>query len=189
MGTFLIGLFLFLGIHSVSIVNEPWRDQMVKKMGEWPWKGVYSLVSIFGFILMLWGYGSARSTTSILYSSPLWIQNLSLLLLLPVFPLLIAAYFPGRIKATAQHPMLLATILWAIAHLLTAGSVLNVLLFGSFLGWAVVDRISVQRRRQRATPGAPSAKYNDSIACVVGLGLYLAFIFWLHELLIGVSPY
>ncbi len=188
MGIFLLGLLLFLGIHSVSIVNEPWRDRMVKKIGEWPWKVVYSLVSIFGFILIIWGYGVVRGDTVTLYTPPLWLQHISLFLLLPVFPLLVAAYFPGRIKAATKHPMLLSTMLWAIAHLLTTGSLLNVTLFGSFLAWAVWDRISVEHRLSRPIPGAPTSNYNDIIACVIGLGHYFVFVFRLHVILVGVSP-
>jgi uncharacterized membrane protein len=188
MGLFLTGLLIFLGIHSISIINESWRDRMVNKIGEWPWKGVYSLAAIFGFILMIWGYGAVRYDTVVLYTPPEWQQYISLLLLLPVFPLLIAAYFPGRIKAAATHPMLLATILWAIAHLFINGSLNNVILFGSFLAWAVWDLVSVQHRQPRPIPGAPHSKFNDIIACVLGLGLYFAFVFRLHELLIGISP-
>ncbi len=188
MGIFLLGLLLFLGIHSVSIVNEPFRDRMVKKIGEWPWKTVYSLVSVFGFILIIWGYEVARDDTVPLYTPPLLLQHLSLFLLLPVFPLLIAAYFPGRIKSATKHPMLLSTMLWAIAHLLTSGTFLDVTLFGSFLAWAVWDRISVEHRRPRPIPGAPSSNYNDIIACVLGIGLYFSFVFRLHAMLFGVSP-
>ncbi|NNK95052.1 MAG: NnrU family protein [Desulfobacterales bacterium] len=188
MGIFVIGLIIFFGIHSISIVNEPWRDRMVDKIGEWPWKGLYSLGAIFGFILMIWGYGVARSEAVVLYTPPPWLQHISLVLLLPVFPLLIAAYFPGRIKEAIKHPMLTATKLWAVAHLFTNGSLVGVILFGSFLAWAVWDRISVQRRLPRPIPGAPPAHFNDIVASVFGIGLYFAFFFWLHALLIGVSP-
>lgn len=187
MGIFLTGLLIFLGIHSISIINESWRNLMVDKIGKWTWKGLYSFVSIFGFILIIWGYGSARYDSALLYNPPIWLQHFSLVLLLPVFPLLVAAYFPGRIKAATQHPMLISTMLWALAHLFSTGSLANVILFGSFLIWAIMDRISIEHRRPRAIPGAPYSSFNDIIACVVGLGIYLAFVFWLHELLIGVS--
>lgn len=189
MGIFLIGLLLFFGIHSISIVNESWRDRIVNKIGEWPWKGVYSLVAILGFILIIWGYGAGRYDSVVLYTSPLWLQQISLLLLLPVFPLLVAAYFPGRIKAVTVHPMLLSTKLWALSHLFMNGSFINVILFGTFFAWAVWDRISLQHRRLRPILGAPASNFNDIIACVIGLGLYLAFVFWLHALFIGVSPF
>jgi uncharacterized membrane protein len=188
MSVFLLGLFIFLGIHCISIVNDSWRNRMVDAIGEWPWKGIYSLVSIFGFVLLVRGYGVARYDAGLLYSPPLWLQHFSLLLFVPVFPLLIAAYFPGRIKTATKHPMLLATILWAGAHLLANGSLVGVVLFGSFLIWAVVDLISVGRRRTRPVPGAPYSHLNDIVAGVAGLGLYCIFLFWLHEILFGVAP-
>lgn len=186
MTIFLTGLFIFIGIHSISIIHDPWRNLMVNKIGKWPWKGLYCLVSILGLIVIVWGYGIARYDSTLLYTPPLWLQNFSLLLFLAVFPLLVAAYFPGRIKTATGHPMLLATMLWAVAHLFSNGSLVNVILFGSFLTWAVIDRISIERRRPRPIPSAPYSSFNDIIACVVGLVLYLAFIIWLHELLIGV---
>lgn len=183
----LLGLLMFLGIHSVSIVDEPWRDRVVCLLGEWQWKGIYSIVAMCGFILIAWGYGEARYDAVILYTPPVWLRHLALLLLLPVFPLLAAAYFPGRIKTIVKHPMLLSTMLWAASHLLANGSLNGLVLFGSFLIWAIVDRISLQSRPSRPIPGAPPAKVNDIIALVVGLGIYFAFLYHLHALLIGVS--
>lgn len=186
MTIFLTGLLVFIGIHSISIISDPWRNLMVGKIGEWPWKGLYSFASIVGFVLIVWGYGIARYDSTQLYNPPLWLQHFSLVLLLPVFPLIVAAYFPGRIKAATKHPMLLATMLWALAHLFANGSLVNVILFCSVLIWAIIDRISLEQRQPRKIPGAPHSSFNDSIACVVGLIVYLAFMFWLHELLIGV---
>ena len=188
MGVLLLGFVIFFAVHSVSIVNEPWRDRMVAKMGEWPWKGVYSLVAIAGFVLIVWGYGLARSDPVFLYAPPMWLRHLALLLLVPVFPLLLATYLPGRIQAATKHPMLAATKLWAVAHLLANGMLADVLLFGGFLAWAVVDRISMKRRKQRSIPGAPPSKVNDIIAVIFGLALYVAFALWLHTWLIGISP-
>lgn len=187
MSVFVIGLVVFLGIHMVSIVNDPWRNRMVDNIGEWPWKGIYSLISIAGFWMMIHGYGLARYDATVLYDPPSWMQNIAVILMLPVFPLLIAAYLPGRIKAVTRHPMLLATKCWALAHLLATGSVVSVILFASFLGWAVLDRISVNNRAARANPAAPAYKFNDLLALTVGIGLYLAFVFGLHHSLIGVS--
>jgi uncharacterized membrane protein len=189
MITLIAGLIIFLGVHSVSIINEPWRDRMVEKIGLWPWKGLYSALSLVGFILIVNGYEIASITTPILYYPPLWLQHLSLLLLVPVFILLIAAYMPGRIKQAVTHPMLTAVKLWALAHLLANGSLADVALFGSFLLWAVLDRISFRRRVARPIPGAPVSPKNDAIAIGAGLLLYLAFLLWLHKLLFGVSPY
>ncbi|TKB06878.1 NnrU family protein [Desulforhopalus sp. IMCC35007] len=184
---FLLGLFLFLGIHCISIVNDSWRNRIVEKVGGLPWKGVYALVSICGFALLVRGYAVVRYESALLYSPPQWLQYFSMLLFLPVFSLLIAAYFPGRIKTATKHPMLLATILWAGAHLLSNGSQVNVILFGSFLAWAVVDLVSIGRRQARPVPGAPYSHFNDIIACVFGLGLYVMFVFWLHEIFFGVA--
>lgn len=189
MASFIIGILLFLGVHSISVISEPWRNRVVDAIGEWPWKALYSLVAVAGLVLLIYGYGSIRYDTAVAYVPPRWLNHLSILVLAPVFPLLLAAYLPGRIKTKTRHPMLLAVKIWAFAHLLVNGSLADVLLFGSFLGWAVWDRISLKHRQQRPILGAPASGANDIIAVVGGLGLYLGFIFWFHEMLIGVSVY
>jgi len=186
MNVLLLGLVIFFGVHSVSIVNDPWRNRMVAKIGEWPWQGAYALVAIAGFVLIVWGYGLARQEPVVLYTPPAWLHSVAMVLLVPIFPLLLATYLPGRIQAAAQHPMLAATKLWAVAHLLVNGMLADVLLFGVFLVWAVVDRISMKRRTQRPVPSIPPSPANDLIAVVGGLALYAAFVLWLHGLLIGV---
>lgn len=186
MGWLILGLVLFLGIHSVAIFADSWRNRMAEKLGEWPWKGLYSVVAIIGLVLIIWGYGLARQDPVWLYMPPHWLRHVSMLLLLPVFPLLLAAYFPGRIQATLQHPMLVAVKAWALAHLLTNGAAADVLLFGSFLAWAVADRMSLKRRSPRSIPALPRSNWNDAIAVAGGLALYLAFMFWLHRALIGI---
>ena len=188
MGVLVLGLVLFFAAHSVSIVNEAWRDRMVARYGERAWQGGYALVAIVGFVLLVWGYGLARQEPVVVYTPPAWLRHVALLLLVPVFPLLLAAYLPGRIQTATKHPMLAATKLWAFAHLLANGMLADVLLFGVFLIWAVIDRISMKRRVPRPVPGAPPAKANDLIALVAGLILYAVFVFWLHAWLIGVSP-
>ena len=182
----IIGLVLFLGIHSVSIVAEGWRDSTMQRVGEGAWKGIYSLVSLAGFGLFGWGYGEARLDPVLLYAPPAWLRHVGMLVLLPVFPLLVAVYFPGRIKRVAKHPMLLATKLWALAHLLMNGMLADVLLFGGFLIWAIADRISMKRRTQRPLPSLPESKINDVIVFVVGIGIYFVFVKWLHTVLIGI---
>ncbi|MGB0750866.1 MAG: NnrU family protein [Gammaproteobacteria bacterium] len=182
----IIGLVLFLGIHSVSIVAEGWRDSTMQRVGEGAWKGIYSLVSLAGFGLIVWGYGEARLDPVLLYAPPAWLRHVGMLVLLPVFPLLVAVYFPGRIKRVAKHPMLLATKLWAFAHLLMNGMLADVLLFGGFLIWAIADRISMKRRTQRPLPSLPESKINDVIVFVVGIGIYFVFVKWLHTVLIGI---
>jgi len=181
------GLILFLGMHSISIVNESWRNQVAARFGEWPWKGVYSIVAITGLVLIIMGYSQARLEPTVLYSPPGWTVHLSMLLMLFVFPALIAAYFPGRISDVLKHPMLVAVKFWALAHLISNGTLADVLLFGSFLAWAVVDRISMKRRTQRPIIRSPRTGFNDVIVVAGGLGVYLAFVFWLHAALFGVA--
>jgi uncharacterized membrane protein len=185
----ILGLVIFLGVHSVEIVSPTFRGRAVARFGEKPYKGIYSLLSIIGFVLLVWGYGVARQHPVLVYAPPLWMRHLTLLLMLPVFPLFLAAYLPGRIKAAVKHPMLAAVKLWAFAHLLANGMLADLLLFGGFLIWAVADRVSVKRRAVvRPVPGPPPGKYNDLIAVVGGLALYVAFVFRLHLWLIGVPP-
>ena len=188
MGIFLVGLVLFLGIHTVSIVAPQWRAGQVARLGERPWKGLYAGLATVGLGLLIYGYGVARQSPVVLYTPPTALRHLALLLMLPAFPLLLAAYFPGRIKAAAKHPMLLATKLWATAHLLANGTLVDVLLFGGFLVWAIADRISLKRRLGGNTPGAPARAYNDAIAVIVGLALYAFFVLKAHRWLFGVSP-
>ncbi|MDP2018023.1 NnrU family protein [Hydrogenophaga sp.] len=189
----ILGLVLFLGVHSVSIVSPDGRNRLVKQLGEGPWKGLYSLVSLAGFVLIVVGYGAAREAPVLLYTLPNGFRHLAAVLMLPVFVLLLAAYLPGRIKSAAKHPMLLAVKLWALAHLLANGTLADVLLFGGFLAWAVVDRISVKKRTAagllRAGPVLPDSRANDAIALVGGLGIYVLFVVWAHAWLIGVRPF
>ena len=188
MGLFLFGLVLFLGIHSVAIVAPAWRDaQAARRPGAW--KMAYSVVSALGLVLLIYGYGAARQVTPVVWTPPAALRHLALLLMLPVFPLLLAAYLPGRISRAAKHPMLLAVKFWATAHLLANGTLVDMLLFGAFLAWAVADRIAVKRRAvPRAVPGAPASARNDLIVVVVGLVLYGAFLGGVHRWLVGVSP-
>jgi uncharacterized membrane protein len=182
------GLVVFLGTHSIAIVNAGWRDRMIARLGAPAWKLLFGLVSLLGLVLIVWGYGLARQEPVILYVPPLWLRHVTLLLLVPVFPLLLAAYLPGRIQTATRHPMLAAVKLWAFAHLLANGMLADVVLFGAFLVWAVADRISLKHRTPPFVPGAAPSKLNDLIAVVAGLGLYVAFLFWLHRWLIGVPP-
>lgn len=188
MSLLVVGLLLFLGIHSVSIVANDWRDAQVRRRGEGAWKGLYSVVALIGLVLIVVGYGQARQAPVVLYVPPTGLRHAAWLLMLPVFVLLLASNLPGRIQTATRHPMLLATKLWATAHLLANGTLADVLLFGGFLAWAVLDRISVKRRPPRPKPELPRKPYNDVIALVGGLALYAAFIGGLHTWLIGVAP-
>jgi uncharacterized membrane protein len=182
------GLILFFGVHSLAIAAPYWREQMLLFVGTGTWKGLYALLSGIGFILMLVGYAHARQAPLVLYLPPGGLRYLTFVLMLPVFPLLLAAYLPGAIQARARHPMLAAVKLWASAHLLAIGTLPDVLLFGSFLLWAIVDRISLKRRITLRPPRALPWCLNDAIAIVLGLALYAGFLLRLHTLLIGVSP-
>lgn len=189
MTLFVVGLLLFLGVHCVSIVARPWRDAQVQRLGEGPWKGLYSVVALAGFVLMLYGYGLARSAPVVLWTPPAFMRHVTALVMLPFFVLLLAAYVPGRIRTAARHPMLLAVKLWAAAHLLSNGTLADVLLFGAFLAWAVIDRIALKRRGAGAVPTAGRARAaNDVVIVVLGLVLYVVFVGWGHRWLIGVSP-
>ena len=189
MPLLIAGLVLFLGVHSVAIVAPSFRARTIQRMGEGAWKGLYSLISLAGFVLICYGFGLARQAPVVLYSPPIWLHHLAFLVMLPVFPLLIAAYLPGRIKTAAKHPMLAAVKFWAFAQVLANGSLADVLLFGGFLAWAVVDRISVKRRaKPQVLRTAPPGPWNDAIAVVLGLAVYALLIGWAHVRLFGVSP-
>jgi uncharacterized membrane protein len=182
------GLVLFLGVHSVSIFAEPLRDRLAAK-SEGLWKGGYALASLAGIVLVCMGYADARMNPTFLWVPPSWMSHVAALLLLPVFILFVAPYLPGRISAAAKHPQLVAVKLWALAHLLVNGTLADAVLFGGFLAWAVADRISLKRRTPRALMTAPPSGANDAIAVVVGLLLYVGFVFWAHAALIGVAPF
>lgn len=193
MAWLIVGLVLFLGVHSVSIVSPQGRHALAQRMGESGFKGLYTLISFLGLGLIIWGYGLARQAPVFLYTPPTGMRHLAALLMLPVFVLLLAAYLPGRVQRAARHPMLLAVKFWALAHLLANGTLADVLLFGGFLAWAVADRISVKRRAAagllRSAPTAPMGPVNDVIALLGGLVLYAVFVVWVHGWLFGVRPF
>lgn len=188
MEMLLAGMVLFLGTHSVSIVNPAWRDRMAARLGERAWQGAYALIALVGLVLIVQGYAAARLDPTLLYAPPMWLRHVALLLLVFVFPLLLAAYLPGRIRTQTRHPMLAATKIWAFAHLLANGMLHDLLLFGGFLAWAVVDRISLRRRQPKPVPSAPASRYNDAIAVGAGLALYAWFLLHGHAWLFGVGP-
>ena len=190
MALLIVGLVIFLGVHSVAIVAPGWRDAQRARLGEGPWKGGFALASVVGLALIVYGYGVARQNPVVVFTPPVWTRHLAALLLLPVFPLLLSTYLPGRIKSMAKHPTLLATKLWALAHLIANGNLADVLLFGGFLAWAVADRIAAGRRAvPRTLPAAPPGPMNDAIAIVAGLAIYALFVVWAHRWLIGVAPF
>jgi uncharacterized membrane protein len=187
----ILGLVLFLGAHSVRIVAEPWRAQRIAAMGQPAWKGLLGVLSIVGFVLIIWGYGQARSDPVSLYVPPLWTRHLAALLTVPAFVLLAAAYVPGtRIKRAVGHPMVAGVKIWALAHLLANGTLADVVLFGTFLVWSVLDyRAARQRDRLAGVKYAVGPVWRDLVAVVGGLALWALFAFRLHAAWIGVSPF
>jgi uncharacterized membrane protein len=187
MTILVLGIILFLGIHSVDIIAPAWRQRQVERVGEGTWKGIYSVFALVGLVLLIWGYGLARDEGIVLYEPPMGLRHVALLLMLLAFMALAIYAFPaGKLKAKLKHPMLVAIKLWAVAHLLANGDLASVLLFGTFLVWAVFDRISVKRRHVR-TPAPGPVKW-DIIAMIVAVVFYLLFLWRLHYWLIGVYP-
>jgi uncharacterized membrane protein len=182
-----LGLAIFLGTHLFTTQRRS-RAALIERMGEGPFKLAYSVLSLFGLILLVIGYGQARETGPVaLWDPPSGLRHVALLLNLPIFVLIAAAYLPGRIKAATKHPMLLAVKLWALAHLLANGDLASILLFGSFLAWAVLARIAAKRREAvEGRPERPGSARNDALAVAIGLILYGVTVTWLHPLLIGV---
>ncbi len=187
----LIGLILFLGAHSVRIFADDWRTRQLERLGKGPWKGLYALVSLAGFGLIVWGYGLARVEPVVLWVPPLWLRHLASLLTVPAFVLLVAAYVPGnRIKAALGHPMVIGVKTWALAHLLANGTVAGMLLFGAFLVWAVLSFRAARRRdRVAGTHYPPGTLARDGITLFIGLCAWVLFAFYLHQSWIGVYPF
>lgn len=185
-----LGLALFIGIHTLPM-QPALRQGLASRFGEGAIKGTVSVVAAAGLALIVLGYHKVQllpGKNPQLWSPPLWGRHATMAVMLPVFPLLLAAYVPGRIKAAVRHPMLLAVKLWALAHLLVRGDMASMLLFGSLLAWAIADRISVGRRERAGLIEVRAAGgiINDVIAVVAGLLLYGLFARFGHELLIGV---
>ncbi len=191
MGTLIAGLILFLGVHSLRIAGEGWRTRAIARWGAGAYKGLYTLLSLLGFALIVWGYGMARQEPVVLWPSPRWMRHLAALLVLASFVLLAAAYVPGNtIKARLHHPMVLGVKVWALAHLLANNTLADVLLFGAFLAWAVLDfRSARQRDRAAGTVYPPGSSGKTVVTVAVGLVAWAVFAFWLHGWLIGVKPF
>lgn len=186
----ILGLILFLGMHSARLFAADKRASFIAAKGPLAWKGIYALVSIIGFVLIIYGYGQARMSPTWLWISPVWTRHLAALLTIPAFILIVATYIPGScIKARVGHPMLLGVKFWALAHLIANGSLADLLLFGGFLAWATALFV-VSRKRDRAA-GVSYGKGKpvmDAVVVVVGLVAWAAFAFYLHGAWIGVKP-
>lgn len=191
MAVLVLGLLLFLGVHSTRVFAEGARGRWIARMGEMPYKGLYSIVSLIGFALIVWGYGLARQQPVVLWTPPRAMNHVAALLVLVAFVLLVAAYVPrNAIKARLHHPMVLGVKAWALAHLLANGTLADVVLFGAFLAWAVLSfRAARQRDRAGHVQYARGTAAGTLTAVAIGLAAYLVFAFWAHEWLIGVRPF
>lgn len=186
----ILGLILFLGAHSVRIFAEDWRRSMIARLGEGPWKGIYSLASIVGVVLLVWGYGMARPESALLFEPATWLKHIALALNLVALVLIGTFVVPaGRIKARLGHPMILGVKTWAFAHLLANGRVADVVLFGAILVWAVADFMAAKARdRAEGTVRAAGPARNDAVAVLLGVLLWAALVWRVHYWITGVSP-
>jgi uncharacterized membrane protein len=189
MTSIIIGLLIFLGVHSIRIFADEWRTARIAAMGVWTWKGIYALVSLAGFGLLVWGYGQVRAQPVELWNPPQWTHQVNTYLMLLSFVLIVAAYVPGNhIKAAMGHPMLLGTKVWALGHLLSNGQLGDVILFGAFLIWAVVN-FSASRKRDRTarTQYRAGTVMGTTIVVIVGAVIWAVFARYLHLMLIGIA--
>ncbi len=186
----ILGLVLFLGVHSTRIFADDWRSAMIAKMGPLPWKGLYAAVSIVSFIVMVWGFRMARRDTLVLYSTPPWMMHVTALLMVLAMILFVAAYIPHNwFKSRFHHPQVLSVKTWAVAHLLSNGEAVDVVLFGAFLVWAALSfRAARQRDRANNTVYAPASAIGTTITIAAGLVAWSVFALLLHGPLIGVRP-
>lgn len=184
----IIGLIIFFGAHLFTSFRSraPGRD-LKEKIGYGPFMGLYSLVSLIGFGLIVWGFGASRPAP-ILYVPPVGLAHLNLALMLPAMILLVATYLPtGRIKKATKHPMLVAVKTWALGHLLANGELNSVLLFASFLAYGVLARIALKKRGENGPPKDASVSVMGDVgAVVIGSALYVVILLWLHQVLTGV---
>lgn len=190
MGMLIVGLILFLGVHSTRIVAEGWRSAIIRRLGAGTWKAAYSLVSLLGLVLIIWGFGLSRQQPVQWWPAPFFMRHVAWLLTAVAFILLAAAYVPrNRIKARLHHPMALGVVFWAAAHLLANGNRGHVVLFGSFLVWGVLSFFSARMRDRMARTLYPAGTAGGTVTTVLaGLAAWAVFAFWAHGLLIGIRP-
>lgn len=185
-----VGLLVFLGVHSTRVFADGWRGATIARVGPNAWKGVYSVVSIAAFVLLVWGYAQARQQVP-LWLPPAWTRHVTALLMLPVFVLFLATYVPHNgIKARLHHPQVLSVKLWALAHLVANGNLADVLLFGGFLVWAILAYRAARQRDAAAGTVYPPGKASMTVVTVVlGLLVYGVFVMGLHVWLFQVRPF
>jgi len=186
----IVGLVVFLGAH-VFVTMRDRRAALVARVGEWPYRGLFSVVSIVGILLVAYGFADYRAAGMIVvWYPPAWTRHIVVVLMWPASIVVTAAYIPGNIKRVLKHPMLVGVKTWAFAHLCANGDLGGMILFGAVLVWAVYDRITL---KHRADPGAPSIPMggtkNDIIAIIIGTIVYLALGFVFHPIVIGVPAF
>jgi uncharacterized membrane protein len=187
MALLVVGIIVFLGIHMLPTLSGL-REALIGRLGEAGYRVLFSLLSIAGFVLLVYGFAHAPFIP--VWSPPDWTRWVAIVLMLPAFIFLVAAYVPGQIKAKLKHPFLVAIKTWALAHLIANGDLASIILFGAFLAYAVYDRITLKRRQPTSLIGVPGTggPRNDLVAIVLGVVLYVVFLVWLHPLLIGTVP-
>jgi len=189
MSLLIIGLIIFLGSHSCRIFAEPWRNHMIDRLGEVKWKGLYTIISLIGLILVVVGYGQARQAPIVLWQPATYLIHIAILLNLVAF-IFLAGSSPNNnaIRLKLKHPMILGVKVWALAHLLANGTLVDLILFGSFLLWAVLDFRSARKRPIHMPEKAVISTKATITVVITGVVIWAAFIFGLHQYLIGVSP-
>jgi uncharacterized membrane protein len=190
MTALILGLIIFIGMHSVRIVSDDFRTRQLAKVGVSTWRAMHAAVSLVGFVLIVVGYGIARGDPVFVWNPPLWTRHITILLTIPAFILFAASFVPGtRMRAKVGHPMLAGVKTWAFAHLIANGTLADILLFGTFLVWSIVAYASARRRDRKAGTIYPVGPVmRDVTAVVAGLVAWAAFVFWVHAWLIGVAP-
>jgi uncharacterized membrane protein len=186
----ILGLIIFIGVHSLRMVAEDWRTRTRQRLGEGAWKGLYSLVSLAGLALVAWGFDAARDQPMVLWAPPPFMRHVTSVLMVLSFVLLAAAYVPGnRIKSRLHHPMVLGVKVWALAHLLSNGMLAHLVLFGALLVWAVFNFRAARRRDDDAgTVYIQGHARPTMITVILGVVAWAVFAFGLHGLLIGIKP-
>lgn len=190
MSMLILGLILFLGIHSTRIFAEGWRQKTIGRMGEMSWKGIYTVIAMVGLALIIWGFGLARQQPVVWWAPPVGLRHLNSLFTLVAFVFIAAAYVPrNHIKARLHHPMVLGVKLWAFGHLLATRTLADTVLFAAFLLWAILAfRAARQRDRAQGTVYASGSLGGSLATIALGIVGWAVFAFWLHAAWIGVAP-
>lgn len=190
MALLILGLVIFLGVHSTRVFADAWRARTIQRIGPMPWKGLYSLASIAGFVILVIGFRHARQESLVLYVTPAWMKHVTALLMMVAMILFVAAYTPKNwFRAKFHHPQVLSVKTWAFAHLLAVGVLADVVLFGAFLVWGVVVFVASRRRdRVNNTVYPPGNAVGTTLTVALGLIAWSVFALLLHGPLIGVRP-